>query len=569
MENQAVGHREWGRFFFRMALIGLSALVTLKVVFFFIDIDEQYAVTMAYRMVRGDRMFLEMWEPHQTSGFLAALLIRIYILVTGGVEGVVIYLRLAGVFFQGMVSLFLYDTLKRFCSRDAAFAAAIFYYNTLAKYNQSIDFANMLMWFSMLMLLCLLRFFMVEKGRKSWLVLAGISASLLVLSYPTCLLAVFPVCFGIWYMGRGRERWINTGIYLGTCGLCGAAWLAYFLAHMTVQDFVYGVSQMLTDGSHSATIAQKLVGYRGDLIRILPYAAVSFAIALIAWGILRVFMKKSYSFLMMFLFWTMAEQLYVWLTMSHHIKFPALFYYILLAIGIYRYRKRDQYGIDRNNRVYQALFWFGSVTALGVLLAALLASNMCFFESNEYMMIGFVAAFAYLDYENRQAKRWWILLVLGLFCVAAFRKGYLMHYVWGKDTVFVTKQKALEGPLKGVYCRYTDGYDYNMKGLVTDQYIPKGSTVMYVGVETLIYLQGEYEISNFSTISTPYINERLFEYWERYPEKYPEYIIWDFKVPYESKPSAEVKERMLGSGELLVEDEGIQIYKIQRADGRE
>lgn len=213
-------------------------------------------------------------------------------LITGGVNGIVIYLRLAGVFFQGIVSLFLYTTIKKFCSKDTAFIVAIFYYNTLAKYNQSIDFANMLMWFSMLMFLCLIRFFMEEKGKRVYLVLAGVCMSLLILSYPTCLLTVIPVCFGIWHMSVGKEKWINVGEYLGTCGLCGVGWLLYFLSHMTLAEFECGVSQMLTDGSHSATIVQKLSGYKSDLIRLSPYIVAALALTLVAWAIIKLIFKK-------------------------------------------------------------------------------------------------------------------------------------------------------------------------------------------------------------------------------------------------------------------------------------
>lgn len=548
-------------------LLGLSALATLKVIFFFTEIDEQYAITMAYRMACGDRMFLEMWEPHQTSGFLAAFLIKIYMLVTGGMDGVTVYLRLAGVLFQAAVSLFLYATLKKFCSEDAAFAAAVFYYNTLGKFSQTPDFANMLMWFSMLMLLCLLHFFAEDGGRKIWLVLAGISTSLLVLSYPTCILVVFPVCFGIWRMSAGRDKTVNIGCFLGTCGICGLAWLLYFLSHMTPEELMYGMTQMMTDGSHSSTIARKLMGYMGDFLKALPYAVAAFAPALVLWKVLKLFFKKSYSFFMVFLLSAMVQQMIIWLTMNHYIKFPDIFYLILLAVGIYRYFGREKYGITADNRFYQALFWFGSITALWILLAALMASNMRLFESNEYMMIGMIAAFGYLEWERKQTKRRWIVIVLGLTCVACFRKGYLMPHLYGNDTIFVTKQKALDGPLEGVYCRYIDGYDYNMRGMLIDQYIPRKSKVMYIGVETLVYPQGEYEVCNFSTISTPRLDERMFIYWERYPEKYPEYVIWDFKVPDESRPSDEVSERLLQDAELLVEDEGIQIYKMRNGNG--
>lgn len=564
MDNRE--RRMW-KVFVRLFLLILSALATVKIVFLGTDVDEQYAVTMAYRMACGDRMFMEMWEPHQTSGFLAAFLIKIFMLVTGGgVDGLVIYLRLAGVVFQGSVSLFLYDTMKRYCSGDTAFLAAVFFYNTLPKYSQIPEFANMLVWFSVMMFLCLMRFFMKAGGKRIWLVLAGICMSLLVLSYPSCLLAVFPVCFGIWHLGAGRERLISEAWFLGSCAVCGLGYLLHFLSHMTVEEFIFGISQMMSDGSHSDTLSDKLAIYGGDMVRLMPHILIVLALALGLWALFKYIVKRELSFILSVLFISVAEQMYVWLTKDYYLKFPLLIYPILVLIGLCRYRRREKYGIDRESRAYQAAFWFGSITAVWILLAAFIASNVHIFESSEYMMIGMVASFGYLEYERKNTSVCWGLVTLALLCAVMFRKGYLMYYFYGKETVFVTKQKALDGPLAGVYCRYSDGYDYNMKGLVIDQYIPEGSTVMYVGIETLIYLQGGYDISNFSTISTPVMDERLFEYWEKYPEKYPEYVIWDFEIPSMFRPNAEVKERMLRHGELLAEDEGIQIYRIHRED---
>ena len=55
-----------------------DSFATVKIIFFGFDIDEQYAVSMAYRLVQGDRMFLEMWEPHQTSAFFSAAFLWLY-----------------------------------------------------------------------------------------------------------------------------------------------------------------------------------------------------------------------------------------------------------------------------------------------------------------------------------------------------------------------------------------------------------------------------------------------------------------------------------------------------------
>lgn len=70
----ALLHNLW-----KYLLLAASLIATVKIIFFGFDIDEQYAVSMAYRLVQGDRMFLEMWEPHQTSAFFSAAFLGIYV----------------------------------------------------------------------------------------------------------------------------------------------------------------------------------------------------------------------------------------------------------------------------------------------------------------------------------------------------------------------------------------------------------------------------------------------------------------------------------------------------------
>lgn len=62
-------------------LIFLTVMATIKALFFGLDRNEAYVVTVAYRLVQGDRLFLEMWEPHQTSAILSAVFIKLFYLI--------------------------------------------------------------------------------------------------------------------------------------------------------------------------------------------------------------------------------------------------------------------------------------------------------------------------------------------------------------------------------------------------------------------------------------------------------------------------------------------------------
>ena len=191
-------------------LLAASIVATVKIIFFGFDIDEQYAVSMAYRLVQGDRMFLEMWEPHQTSAFFSAAFLWLYMQLFHTLKYSVLFLRIVGVVTQLLISILTYRTFRKFVTENTAFVIAVFYYNIIPKNSTVPDFSNMLLWFSMLLFLCLLYFFLAENneipGKYFYLIMSGLSTSALVLSYPTCLFVVLPVSIGICCVSTFKNR---------------------------------------------------------------------------------------------------------------------------------------------------------------------------------------------------------------------------------------------------------------------------------------------------------------------------------------------------------------------------
>lgn len=135
------------------------------------------------------------------------------------------------------------------------------------------------------------------------------------------------------------------------------------------------------------------------------------------------------------------------------------------------------------------------------------------YESADYMAIGMLVSLCYLDQRKTEAPCLWKTFVFLFIGLAIIHKGFLLYNIYGHDTVFVTRQKAESGPMAGIYGRYSDGYEYNIRGRLLDEYIPRGSKVLIASHKTIMYLQEDYDICNYSTISTPTIDERLFHYW--------------------------------------------------------
>lgn len=551
----------------------LSLLATIKMCFFGINIDEEYAITMSYRLATGDSMFLTMWEPHQTSGFISAFFIRIFIAFTGGTEYLVIYLRVIGALIQTGISVFLYRTGKLIFTQNAAFVAAIFFYNTLPKWIQVPEFTNLLIYFSLLAFLFLLKYYHSPKHNKLWLVGAGISLSGLVLSYPSCILAIPIYLLGM-FMIHKKNFLKDIAVLLGTCIILASGYLIYFLSKMPFSELLYGLQQMMTDGSHSQSPWERLLIYGKEFLSLLPHVAGILLITLVITYFYKKFIgeRKNASTFVVFsliaITLCLTEQLIIWLGDSTYIHSPLLYFYFLYFIGIAFYFQKETKQIECKDQkeLIKTVFWLGSITGGAVWLAALLITNTTISVTGSYLMTGLITTIWLVGDKVEQnapktltvSRALFSLATLGLLGTTLFAKGFLMCENEGfKGTMFVVKQKALYGPAKGIYCRYTNGYEYNNYAELVAEYLEVGENVLYIGQHSLYYLLGDVNISTYSTISTPTFDERLLEYWEKYPDKYPKIV-----VCYSWEPIDHIKELINVEESSIAEKEGIAIYRV-------
>ena len=255
------------------------------------------------------------------------------------------------------------------------------------------------------------------------------------------------------------------------------------------------------------------------------------------------------------------EQILVWYFMQKRLNYPGLLSYFLLFLAFGYYHLHRSEVKDRTTISY-ALFWFGSIASLFLLAAGFLASNTQLYESIGYVTIGIVVFLYFLDKEQKRNRCLWKVVIFAIIGTAILHKGFYVSYLYGHDTIFVSRQKAEDGPMAGIYGRYSDGHEYNLRNQLLHTYIPEGSKLLLVSNKTIMYLQGDYEICNYSTISTPTIDEQLFTYWNLFPDKIPQYIVWDRIAEGYIATDSEVNARLVENAELLVDDEGLLIYRL-------
>lgn len=556
-------------------LLLLSILATVKICILHMSVDEEYAVTLSYRILSEDRMFFDIWEPHQTSGFLAAFLCQLYQTFTGTTEYLVLYLRICGVLIQAAISIFLYRTFARHFSRYGALVAAFFFYNTLPKQIQTPEFSNMLVWFSVLAMLCFFRACYSERSRW-WFVAASVFLCALVLSYPSCVLAV-PVYFICLKKLRPRTFWKDFGAVFAVCAVMGTGYLFFFLSHMTVPQFLFGLKQMMTDSAHSASFAERLISCGRELSSFfVPLCFILlFAILfmLLYWLIA---LKRGsngfggHLFMCCVLCGSFVVQLLTWmLGFSRIYHFPLLHFYLLYGAGIIIYRKKQL----PERQQYSTLFWFGTVCGGCVWFTAFLITNTTISVTGPYLMCGLISAIILLAEEaetyvcarQKTAMRYRLPAVLaaaGLLGTTLFAKGFMVceNQGWRSD-IFYVKQKALSGPAKSIYCFYRIGYEYNSYAELLAGCCTAEDNLLYIGGHSLYYLLTDSRIAVHSTISTPSFDDRLLEYWNCFPEHYPTLVV--IESGYDDMDEINFVTDTLNLQEPFAENDEFAVYRVE------
>ena len=134
-----------------------SILAAIKCIFVGLQIDEEYALTLSYRLIRGDRLLTEVWDPHQTSAFLLSLIEWIWIKITGSNEYLILWCRAVTTLIHFAICFYLYKTLRLFIEKTYSFLIAVSVFGILPKDFIIPEFSLMMSWFLLLIILTLIR----------------------------------------------------------------------------------------------------------------------------------------------------------------------------------------------------------------------------------------------------------------------------------------------------------------------------------------------------------------------------------------------------------------------------
>lgn len=520
-----------------LLIIGGIILVSIKRIFTDFDIDCEYAIALSYRMVRGDHMIAQMWEPHQTSAFLNAVFIAIYLQVTGTTTGIALYLNVVGLAVKVGVTYVFYRTFRKFCNQYILFLMCSFFLTVNAKNSILLEFSNMMIYFSVLLLCSLFQHLYRQESQETvFLVLSAVCFCLEVLSYPSVII-LFPLLLLFLFRYSVRKA-RDMLLFSGICVFMGSVFLAYLVMESGWSRFWKCVRFIIMgDNTHSiADYSEKLIIYLGDTIAIAALFALCAILAILAAILVyRGKVKKKHCvtiFFVLMLFWNFAQTLSMVCENDELWRVKLLYAAIYLPILFLAYRLKRYCSKEE-----RTAFQIGMGISIMGCVAVLILTNLTVLNTIPYLILGVMVSMMPIgEYMQRNAlknKSMEIYGILILFiAVVIFRNIFVLRPMGQlrKATIFSIQGVVKNGPMIGLFSDYMGACVENSNLNDWKKYVRKGDRVLIVGIPNVYmigYLYEDIEISVDSTICTPTYNEKLLSYWEMNPWKEPNVVILD------------------------------------------
>ena len=394
----------------------MVCFVNAKSIFCDYDADLSYALATSYRNITGDAMFLQMWEPHQTSSFLCTPFMYLYHSIFKTWAGCGLFMQLIGVLLFTAVALLLLHVLKKYLPVIPAHIISILFFTLRAKMLVFPEFSNMLILFSVLMFIFLLLYFEDNTPKALWLVLAALMNCLAVLSYPSAVI-LFPVAIvliAVFTGNAGKKRAEsgmdaqNTGVgtdtetagksglgrggaialYTSICLLSGALYLLFFCLRIGPSTLLESVSLILSSDSAHAEKGMSIWNYTREIVFAIAEFGAGYAVYFIVYGIAR--NKKKLKLLKYPIVFTVfyGINLVVCLCLDLAGKgnyklwsYTAGFSYVVLMIIAFTKLKTCE-------KRYRRIFVTGVALSLGVFASVVMLTNLSLITVMNYLILG-------------------------------------------------------------------------------------------------------------------------------------------------------------------------------------
>lgn len=514
-------------------LCAASLVVMARSAFVGLEIDEEYALSLGYRLVSGDRLFYSMWEPHQLSSLPAAALLAVFIGITGGTTGVLVFFRLVVLVCKAGMSYVFYREFRRDLGRPAALLAALVLFAFVPKWFLGPDYTGQQFHWTLAAFLCLHHY--VTRGcRQLWLVpLGALCACFGYLAFPQSAAAFAVLWVGMLVLGkrRGEPKARGAWVLLGSCAVCGAAFLVYALSGVgfSISLLLNRLTLILHDPQYNFTTAERMALLAGQALTVvrsllwplLASAALSAALYLI---------KRQPI--------TAGRLLNLWAALAtvqcllRAVKDGSLderqFVPVVVLAGAWAFWQ------GRGRPGNAELFWLGYLPGLAAYAMILRSTLLGLAPTLMYLtwpaVCGMLALVNHAD--DAKARR-----AEGMLCLAAMLAFLLVCRVWcvqttgwkAADVTDTPLVRITTGPAKDIYA---DAKAADMQECLCEALQPyAGQPILQAIGEQhglgFLMADGTLQVAQASVISGTDSDPRFEQYYADVPDKEPRVILYD------------------------------------------
>lgn len=527
-------NRKYLLYIINALLVILSILAVLKSIFVSFDIDESYAVTQAYRLLTGDRILADRWEPHQLSAYGAAIFMLPYLIITGGnTTGIVLFLRIIGSAIHLLIGgWFFHVARKRFCPNTSILISLV-HVNFLPKWIVLPEFEIMHYWSVCVLFLALLTWYESDH-KKRYLLISGIALWVLISTYPTMLLLYPFYAYTLWKLdGRScKQRAFTIFWFTLPALMIGIGLILYMLSYMSVPEMLQNISYILMDESHSEPLSVRMLKYVDELKTFLN----------------KFVLYLPFSLLLAFLSGKIN-------TLKGIMVFPVRV--LLITIGLYQMNHIAYLFLGEGNQFF-LYFRFLIVTILGVL------GTFLYKENRNYFLLGIIpgiisvfasAAVTNMTFEIALARIYIAVIATCFIISTLIRDKYsestvLKGITFGTTVFFVAgllvcklllvrvtgcipisikmhMDLVTEGPAAGLLVKEELAEQYNVNIPIIQELVDSEDNLLYFGCENIYYMTVDSQIATPTTQGTAVFNEMFLDYYEENPDKLPNVVIID------------------------------------------
>lgn len=514
----------------------LCGLVMLRTAFTGLEIDEEYALSLGYRLVSGDRLFATMWEPHQLSALPAAALLAVYLGVTGTTTGVLLFFRLVVLACKAAMSWVFYREFRRDLGRSGAALAALVLFLYIPKWFLGPDYTGQQFHFTVAAFLCLHHY--VTRGfRRPWLVVLGaVCACFSFLAYPQSA-AAFPFLWvGLVVLGRrgGEKRFLGiprgAWLLLGSCAVCGGAFLIWALQGMGFDPgaFLERVGLILHDPQYSFTAAERLALLAQQALPVVrsllwPLLGAAVLCAVVRWR--RGALPGGVSLLLGSWGALAALQCTARAVADGSLDERQFVPVAVLAGAWAFWRARRQPGAAE-------LFWLGYLPGLAAYTFILRSTLLGLPATFMYLTWPALCGLILLARAEARPARWAGYAALGAMLVflAVCRVWCVQTTGWKSADVTDTPLVQIEtGPAKGIWA---DEKAADMQECLYEALEPYAGQQLLQAIGEqhglgFLMADGTLTVGQASVISGTDSDPRFVQYYEEMPEKLPDVILYD------------------------------------------